>query len=91
MVGRISSCSCLTFLPGPAWVLLSKIYKHFLGSLYKDMGALTGSNKTAHQIDSLSLGSMGDDWPLEVKVNHALTRYIVEAMVDLVNASENPN
>ena len=25
---EISSCSCLTVLPGPAWVLLSKTYKH---------------------------------------------------------------
>ena len=32
--GEISSCSCLTVLPGPAWVHLSKIYKHFAGSLY---------------------------------------------------------
>ena len=31
---EISSCSCLTFLSGPAWVLLSKIYKPFWGSLY---------------------------------------------------------
>ena len=33
-LGEISYCSCLTFLPGPAWVLLSKIYKPFPGSLY---------------------------------------------------------
>ena len=32
--GEISSCSCLTALPGPTWVLLSKIYKPFPGSLY---------------------------------------------------------
>ena len=25
--GEIYSCSCLTVLPGPAWVLLNKIYK----------------------------------------------------------------
>ena len=31
---EITSCSCLTFLPGPACVLLSKIYKPFPGSLY---------------------------------------------------------
>ena len=31
---EFSSCSCLTALPGPAWVLLSKIYKSFAGSLY---------------------------------------------------------
>ena len=31
---EISSCSCLTLPLGPAWVLLSKIYKPFLGSLY---------------------------------------------------------
>ena len=29
-----SSCSCLTLLPGPAWVLFSKIYKYFPGFLY---------------------------------------------------------
>ena len=32
--GEISSCSCLTALPGPALVLLSKIGKPFAGSLY---------------------------------------------------------
>ena len=31
---EISSCSCLTFLPGPAWVLLSKICQDFLSALY---------------------------------------------------------
>ena len=31
----ICSCSCLPVLPGPAWVLLCKIYKPFLGALYK--------------------------------------------------------
>ena len=31
---KISSCSCLTVPPGPAWVLLSKIYKPFSLSLY---------------------------------------------------------
>ena len=30
---EISSCSCLTFLPGPAWVLLSKICKDFFSAL----------------------------------------------------------
>ena len=28
------SCSCLTALPGPAWVLISKIYQPFSSSLY---------------------------------------------------------
>ena len=32
---EISSCSCLTFLPGPAWVLLSKICKYFFSALYR--------------------------------------------------------
>ena len=32
--GEISSRSCLTALPSPAWVLLSKIYKPFPGSLH---------------------------------------------------------
>ena len=31
---EISSCSCLNFLPGPAWVLLSKICKDFFSALY---------------------------------------------------------
>ena len=33
---EISSCSCLTDLPGPAWVMLSKIYKLFSRSLYRE-------------------------------------------------------
>ena len=33
--GEISSYSSLTALPGPAWVLLSKICKPFAGSLYR--------------------------------------------------------
>ena len=36
-LGEISSCSCLTYLPGTAWILLSKIYKPFPGSLYKSI------------------------------------------------------
>ena len=35
---EISSCSCFTFLPGPAWVLLSKICKDFFSALYKSIG-----------------------------------------------------
>ena len=31
---EVSSCSCLTVLPGPAWVLLSKKYILFPGALY---------------------------------------------------------
>ena len=31
---EVSSCSCLTYLPGPAWVLLSKICKDFFSALY---------------------------------------------------------
>ena len=31
---EISSCSCSTALPGPAWVLISKIYLLFSRSLY---------------------------------------------------------
>ena len=30
----ISSCSCLTFLPGPAWLLLNKICKPLFRALY---------------------------------------------------------
>ena len=34
MVAReLSSCSCLTLLPGPAWVLLSKICQDFFSAL----------------------------------------------------------
>ena len=33
---EVSSCSCLTVLPGPAWVLLSKKYILFLGALYSE-------------------------------------------------------
>ena len=33
--GEICSCCCVTVLLGPAWVLLSKIYKPFAGSLYR--------------------------------------------------------
>ena len=33
-MGAFSSCSCLTALPGPAWVLLSKTYKPFSSPLY---------------------------------------------------------
>ena len=32
-LGEMSSCSCLTSLPDPAWVLLRKIYKPFPGPL----------------------------------------------------------
>ena len=31
---EMSSCSCLTFLPGPAWVLLSKTNKPLFPPLY---------------------------------------------------------
>ena len=33
-LGEISSCSCLTFLPGPAWLLLNKICKALFRALY---------------------------------------------------------
>ena len=32
---EIYTCSCLTFLPGPAWVLLNKICKDFFSALYR--------------------------------------------------------
>ena len=32
-MGEFSSFSCITFLPGPPWVLLNKIYKPFPCSL----------------------------------------------------------
>ena len=32
--GEIYSCSCLTVLPGPAWVLLNKICTELISSLY---------------------------------------------------------
>ena len=34
VVARNSSCSCLTFMPGPAWLLLSKICKDFFSALW---------------------------------------------------------
>ena len=34
VVARIYSCSCLTVLPGPDWVLLSKTYKPLFAPLY---------------------------------------------------------
>ena len=53
-LGEISSCSCITFLPCPAWVLLSKIYKQFLGSLYLPASfplALSGRDMRAALIE----------------------------------------
>ena len=35
---EISSCSCLTVLPAPAWVLLSKKYKPLFAPLYEYIG-----------------------------------------------------
>ena len=35
---EICSCSCLTVLPGPAWVLLNKICKEYISSLYIHVG-----------------------------------------------------
>ena len=38
MVAReMSCCSCLTVLPGPAWVLLSKTYKPLFAPLYSSL------------------------------------------------------
>ena len=34
-LGEISSCSCLTVLPGPAWLLLNKIYMSLFWALYR--------------------------------------------------------
>ena len=36
---EICSCSCLTVLPGPVWVLLNKIYILFPGTLYSQYTA----------------------------------------------------
>ena len=36
----MSSCSCLTVLPGPPWVLLSKTYKPLFSPLYTHVGFL---------------------------------------------------
>ena len=44
----ICSCSSLPVLPGPAWVLLSKIYKPYLGALYSRH--LTASFRKRHQL-----------------------------------------
>ena len=39
--GEICSCCYLTVLLGPAWVLLSKIYNPFAGSMYKGVVPLS--------------------------------------------------
>ena len=51
---EICSCSCLHVLPGPAWVLLSKIYKPFMGSLYIGLWKAKGVNMRRPQ-ESLCL------------------------------------
>ena len=42
-LGEISSCSCLTVLPGPAWVLLNKICKDSVSSLYSGTAGVLGA------------------------------------------------
>ena len=53
-LGEFSSCSSLIALPGPAWVLLSKIYKPFPGSLYilhtNDLLSHTREDKCTKQL-----------------------------------------
>ena len=46
--GEISSCSCLTVLPGPAWVLLNKICKYQISSLYIGDGMRRQVDSTWH-------------------------------------------
>ena len=58
--GEICSCCCLTVLLGPAWVLLSKIYKPFAGSLYRLSWAMDddiGTRKRRPKILIISLVS----------------------------------
>ena len=57
-LGEISSCSCFTALPGPAWVLLSKICKPFAGSLYSASLAWRGLAPTAVRSQHSSLDSL---------------------------------
>ena len=53
---EISSCSCLTFLPGSVWVLLSKICQYFFSALYNKISFSPNSSlpwgcfKTSHFI-----------------------------------------
>ena len=49
---EISPCSCLTVLPGPAWVLLSKICKDFFSALYTFL--LQGINRFIHYVRGAS-------------------------------------
>ena len=75
---EISSCSCLTFLPGPAWVLLSKICKEFLGSVVLILKTLEGEHRewcaapipqnyaNIHRRERWTCGGgVGGAWPLE--------------------------
>ena len=39
---EISSCSCLTVLPGPVWLLLNKIYIPLFRALYSQVDAAEG-------------------------------------------------
>ena len=51
---EISSCSCLTFLRGPAWVLLSMICKDFFSALYNLVSAKNFENCPLQSGDFLS-------------------------------------
>ena len=51
----ISSCSCLNFMPGPAWLLLNKICTPLFRALYKNQhysSALLGGQFSWCQLDS---------------------------------------
>ena len=58
-LGEISYCSCLTFLPGLAWFLLSKTYKPFPGYLYMPMsqGKTYSANHVGHAVAQQDLTS----------------------------------
>ena len=59
---EICSCSCLSVLPGPAWVLLSKIYKPFSGALY------TCCHHILKSENWFSLTDISIDEPLNINV-----------------------
>ena len=72
---EISSCSCLTFLPGPAWLLLNKICTPFSRSLYF-ASAATGSayqnSETEIRTNTTGLARNPGIWGLETGTSRLL-------------------
>ena len=50
VVARISSSSCLTVLPGPAWILLSKTYKPLFAPLYLKLNTDSATEKMSYRL-----------------------------------------